>query len=275
MFKKIIKNIIEEKVTYLFYAPGARGNAVARIIHAHIEDYWWVNYLTGYDDDLGFLKNPLDHTELEKGQSVKDGKYCKTTVHFPIDFISIGTVGLRKKYGSDYLQQKNPKIDIYEHIEEQIKSFDAGQKQTLHSFLVEGKKITLSTHYFTHKMITNFEKTNVPIIHAWADRSYYTRGLGNKDRYDVYYKPLHLCGFNIYNLEVPKLFSEDWYEYSDEFDKLSEYLKFQHPRKNAVRAFILAYLERNRLFENEDFSIFKEHIAYAKEKNTPKRIEEN
>lgn len=265
MFKKVIKNIIDEKITYLFYAPGARGNAIVRIIHAHVEDYWWDNYLTGYDDDFGFLKSPLDYTELEKGQNMGDGHYCKTTVHFPNDFISLGTVGLRKKYGNEYLEQESPKIDIYEHMEEQVRSFDNNQKQTLHDFLVSGKKITLSTHYFTDKMIKNFEKVGVPIIHAWADQSYFTRGLGNKDRYAVYYKPLHYSSFNIYNLEVPKLFSDDWYEYSDEFDKLSEYLKLKHPRKNAVRAFILAYLERNKLFEDKDFSTLRDVISYNKE----------
>ena len=63
---------------------------------------------------------------------------------------------------------------------------------------------------------------------------------------------------NVININKDKLFSKNWYEYSEEFDKLATLLKFHNPRKNAVRAFILMYLERDEIFGEQDSKKFTE-----------------
>lgn len=252
--KKLAKYIIEEKSVYLFYPTSGRGNAVDRIITAHTEDFWWDKCLTGYDDDYNFIQSPLDYTENSKGQYFSTAQaYCKTIVHFPhlMYFLHSDQYNLNNNITYDSIQT---------FLSNELESFDIQNKKLLKSFLDSGKKIVVPSHLNTNTMYNLFQ-TNVPIIHLWADKDYFEgRNFYKKNipkTFSIFFKP-YLSEKNILNIEVSKLFSDDWYEYSNEYDKLYDFLNFKKSRKNAVRAFILAYLERNKIFKNYDDVIFQE-----------------
>ena len=130
----------------------------------------------------------------------------------------------------------------------------------LKHFIYSDKRMIFKQHapleLFKDQLEPRFEiEPTAQFIHLWDEKKYFTRGIQNpnqtKDLYSMYYKPAEDAS-NILNIKISEFFSTDWHEYSEQFDRLSNFLNLKKPRKNAVRAFMLAYLERNVIFHEED-----------------------
>ena len=245
-FKKFI-----QKVTFVSYLPFARGNALSRIIDAH-EEYFWVNSQSGYKDKKEIVYDSLCFTEYEEGQfssfiDKNKGNYFKTIVHNP-KFFQFGSFGI-------YLKESN-------HLKKQYEKYinNTNDKRNFIDLIKSNKKYSLCCHASLEYLIKEFP--NNKIINFWCDKKTFIKEARSHTNYanfksEYYYKPYELKNNNIGNINKNKIFSEDWDIYSKEFDKLSNFLEFKNPRKNACRAFILAYLERNKIFKEYDRKLFK------------------
>mgnify|MGYP000669100548 CR=1 FL=1 len=50
---------------------------------------------------------------------------------------------------------------------------------------------------------------------------------------------------NVFNIDIAKLFSDDYIIFLQEYNEIVDYFNFT-PKPNAIRAFILRYLEREK-----------------------------
>ena len=50
---------------------------------------------------------------------------------------------------------------------------------------------------------------------------------------------------NVFNIDIAKLFSDDYTTFLEEYTQITDYFSLT-PKPNAIRAFILRYLEREK-----------------------------
>jgi hypothetical protein len=206
------------RIILIFYSHGFRGHAVTRILSCHPEAHWESKWSSGNDERDNPLSFPEHVSGFEfyraEGVSIKK---ASTFVHTGY-YLEIGRAddSLRENFLSVYnlvKLLKDTKSDKY---------------------------IFLNTH--PHQKAVGLEKVERPkkvILYSelHADPRY---GLWP----DVQLNSLSPQE-NALNINIDKLFSSDYTEFEDEYLKAVKYFDFT-PRINAVRAFILRYIERER-----------------------------
>ena len=80
-----------KKATFLCWPPWSGGNALARIICAHQENYWWNPYFNLWDYDEK-ITCPLQYPETQDYQETMNMQFW-TTAHLPIPFREISGKG--------------------------------------------------------------------------------------------------------------------------------------------------------------------------------------
>ena len=73
-----------------------------------------------------------------------------------------------------------------------------------------------------------------------------------KEQKELFNKENSYKDSRILNLDIENFFGEDYSLYEQEFEKLSNFLNFSYPRKKAVRAYILYYNERKKIYDHID-----------------------
>ena len=239
VFNKFLKNI-----TFISYPPLGRGNAFSRIINAH-DEYFWTFSLSGWEDQYN-IYDSLSFTESQEGQ--EHGKLLfQTIAHQPL-FIywrhNIKNISLKKQF-EEFIEEGT------DHAK---KDFIKCIKSNKLYCIPTHEKIEIIKKIYPDNLLINFWSNKEKFLKEKRTSKLHKTTFMNIFKEEYYFKEYP----NVININKDKLFSKNWYEYSEEFDKLSTLLKFHNPRKNAVRAFILMYLERDEIFGEQDSKKFTE-----------------
>ena len=258
-----------EKATFVCWPNWSGGNALGRIISAHQEDYWWHPWfnLWKYDEKITC---PLQYPETQDYQETLDGQFW-TTAHLPSPFTYLCGV-------------PTPVIDRW-HTAEEINQtilnfFKNGNPEVSESFLkevVNGNKrfVWLLGHVSATYILERYPNIQQIVELNDADNMITTRmGVSSEKvvHVQLFKEKKDLSNKKVLYLHSDKFFGEDFSEYETEFDKLFSYLKFTYPRKKAVRAYILYYNDRKKLYGYIDKQ--SDHLKKHREK-IEKRKNEN
>tara|TARA_B100000073_G_C23743523_1_gene574448 strand:+ start:502 stop:1317 length:816 start_codon:yes stop_codon:yes gene_type:complete len=237
-----------EKATFLSWPMWTGGNALARIISAHQEDYWWHPWFNLWDYDEK-ITCPLQYPETQDFQEILNGQFW-TTAH-----IATALPQLSKTLGSFAW-----KTD--EEINKAILDFfnDQSSNATVNSFLedvVKGNKkfiwpvghtsatATLKQYPHIQQVVELDNSTKVASARIGASTEYL-------NIFKEFERNKNFDNKKILYLDTDKFFGNDFSEYETEFDKLSNFLNFTYPRKKAVRAYLLYYNDRKRTYGHMD-----------------------
>jgi len=213
---------LSPRIILIFYSHGFRGHAVTRILSCHPEAHWEPKWSSGNLEH----DNPLSFPESVSGfnfyiPSDISLKKASTFVHTGA-YLEIGQ--------NDKTLTKNI-LSVY-NLSKLLKDTKSD------------KYIFLNTH--PHQNAVGFEKVERPKKVILYSKSHLD------PRYSLWTdKKLNSLSpqENALNIDIDKLFSADYIEFEDEYLKAVTYFDFT-PRINAVRAFILRYIERERYISN-------------------------
>ena len=233
-----------EKATFISWPLWAGGNALARIISAHQEDYWWHPYFNFwlYDEKITC---PLQYPETQDTQETLGEQYW-TTAHMPTAFPQLFLFNVWKteeelnKAILDFFNNQ-PKKPVNSFLEEVVK----GNKKF--TWTIGHTSATLSLKQYSHIQqiveLNNSTKIASSRIGETAE---------NLDIFKNFERNKDFDNEKILYLDTDKFFGNDFSEYETEFDKLSNFLNFTYPRKKAVRAYLLYYNDRKRTYGHMD-----------------------
>ena len=212
------------KIILIFYMPGFRGHAVTRILSCHPESHWeplW-SYTDEHDDPLSFPERVSGFTFFKKDSISL--KKASTLVHTGT-FLQIGKANesIRSSLSSIWNLTnliRDKKLNKYVFIN----THPHGAAQGLEK--VERPK----------KVILYSESTADRRFDFWEDN--FEVALRNLSPQE-----------DALNINIDALFSTDYKTFEEEYIKAVRYFNFT-PRINAVRAFILRYLEREHYVFN-------------------------
>jgi len=194
----------------IFYNPLYRGNAVARILFSHKECVWLEKWSLSYDEDYN---QPLDWPES-------------------VDF-----------FINEHSNSINTLIMAYDKVDTALHLNVKDNLQMLKNIAQAINKIK-SGFVFIPVHPSNEPSSIFHIcprsIVLWASdmTSINQRPYHSKPRK---MKPIEGC----FNIDVSLLFSQDYETFLEEYIRIVRWLDLT-PRINAVRAFILRYLEREQ-----------------------------
>lgn len=245
-----LKTKLIEKATFVCWPNWSGGNALGRIISAHQEDYWWNPWfnLWKYDEKITC---PLQYPENQDYQETLDGQFW-TTAHLPMPF---------SYFCSAYIEGRTQRWQTAEEINQTILNFfKNGIPEVAESFLKEvlnGNKrfVWLLGHTSATCILERYPNIQQIVELNDADNMITTRmGVSSEKIGHVQHfkEKKDLSNKKVLYLHSDKFFGEDFSEYETEFDKLFSYLKFTYPRKKAVRAYILYYNDRKKLYGSLD-----------------------
>lgn len=212
------------RIILIFYKEGSRGHAVTRILSCHQESHW--EPLWSCNDESA---DPLSFPELVSG------------------FTFTRKVGLTLKKAST-LVHTGTYLEIGQSEEDIRSSFSA--VYNLLSLLKDKKSnkyIFLNTHPWG--VAQGFEKVERPkkvILYSKSETegrySFWKDNFGfSLETFSPQEKAL--------NINIDDLFSTDYKTFEEEYLKAVHYFGFT-PRINAVRSFVLRYIERERYIFN-------------------------
>jgi hypothetical protein len=245
-----------EKATFVCWPTWSGGNAVQRIISAHQEDYWWHPYfnLWNYDEKITC---PLQYPETQDYQETLNGNFY-TTAHIPSVFELLGRVK-GYKVGSEFTWKT--KKEINEDIKNKLQQNPPeAMKDFFNKVILEKKSFTWSNTHTPAKRLLDVH-TNINLIVNCViktDENIVTNRLSDnflkkavyKEQKELFNKENSYEDSRVLNLDIENLFGEDYLLYEQEFEKLSNFLNFSYPRKKAVRAYILYYNERKKIYNH-------------------------
>jgi len=246
---------LTEKATFVCWPMWSGGNAVQRIISAHQEDYWWNPRFNLWDYDEK-ITCPLQYPETQDYQETIGGNFY-TTAHIPNVFNTLGSV----KVGGEVTWQTEKEIN--EDIKNKLQQTEPETMKDFFNKVVYGKKsftwsnthtpakLLLDAHPNINLIVNCVIKTDENIVTNRLPDIFLKR-LVYKEQKELFNKENSYKDSRILNLDIENFFGEDYSLYEQEFEKLSNFLNFSYPRKKAVRAYILYYNERKKIYDHID-----------------------
>jgi hypothetical protein len=200
-----------DKLMVVWYCPGMRGNAIYRILAAHPEVYWNINFQQMTTE---FIAHPLDLPNLETAINIDANAYIYNKLsRWKFSYCSYHAIG-------------------YVH--------DPNTKKLIKAWI--NSKAYTDNYMFIYNHCKQLITTDDDLLmldskpHIWL--------YGTRDRLNMpkaYYKPS--TNPLAYNLNVDYLFSTDYSTFETEYYKLIAHFNLTSCI-NRVRAFILLTLER-------------------------------
>jgi len=246
---------LTEKATFVCWPMWSGGNAVQRIISAHQEDYWWNPRFNLWDYDEK-ITCPLQYPETQDYQETIGGNFY-TTAHIPNVFNTLGSI----KAGCEVTWQTEKEIN--EDIKNKLQQTEPETMKDFFNKVVYGKKsftwsnthtpakLLLDAHPNINLIVNCVIKTDENIVTNRLPDIFLKR-LVYKEQKELFNKENSYKDSRILNLDIENFFGEDYSLYEQEFEKLSNFLNFSYPRKKAVRAYILYYNERKKIYDHID-----------------------
>jgi len=213
--RDIITNL-PDRVVIIFYNSGFRGHCVTRILGSHKESYWHSTWSLNPDsgDPLSFPEKQTHFTfpHIKKLPLKKTFPLVHTGLFFNIN-------------------DGEPKKRLSEIAEINVALSDGTERYIFLNSHPDGTGLEYIKRHKKVVLYSSSKKDN--------------RFLIDKDSFPVKLyntlKPLD----DALNIDIDALFSLNYKEFESEYIKIVRYFDFT-PRINAVRAFILRYLERER-----------------------------
>jgi len=244
-----LKTKLMEKATFVCWPAWSGGNALGRIISAHQEDYWWhPQYnLWKYDEKITC---PLQYPENQDYQETMDCQFW-TTAHIPNVFSTLSVI----LHGGSLVWRTDEEIN--KAILDFFKNVNPEVAESFLKEVLNGNKrfVWLLGHVSATSILERYPNIQQIIELNDADNIITTRmGVSSEKIVHVqrFKEKKDLSNKKVLYLHSNKFFGEDFSEYETEFDKLFSYLKFTYPRKKAVRAYILYYNDRKKLYGSLD-----------------------
>ena len=209
---------LPSRIVLIFYMHGFRGHAVSRILSCHPEAHWepaWSSMYDNRDDPLSFPENcsGFDFDTTEFLSFKKASTLVHTGAYLEID---VNDVDIRSSFSKVY----------------NLLNLIKDKKSNKYIFLnthPHHKALGFETIERPKKVILYSESQADPRYNLWTDRQ--LKNLTPQE--------------NALNINIDALFSSDYTLFETEYLKAVQYFDLT-PRINAVRAFILRYLERER-----------------------------
>ena len=193
----------------IWYEFMFRGNAVQRILSAHSECAWEKTWCSSPDPSNVY---PLDFPETHLSYLGSDDNIKRLGESESHAWAHTG-------FGLHHLDQNT------------IKKFMQAAK-------THKDKLVFFSQHPDEEAIISIKKRNVflysskPFTRPFKDKKLPQTVLPiNKD--------------NVFNIDIAKLFSDDYIIFLQEYNEIVDYFNFT-PKPNAIRAFILRYLEREK-----------------------------
>ena len=245
MLNHKIYNLFLENCIFISYAPGAMGHAFTRTLYAHDKIFYWNSVLSPWNQWDNKCKTPLDwpdQTELND-------------IH--INYNKEGIVNLKStipiSMGS-FFGNEDTKRDIsYENMKKDfIKNC---VKPLVGDFLKSGKKLIIPTHETVDNILINCPNNIIINLYANYDIMKKENRLGrNVLKYkESYWKKINHT--NVINISKNKYFSKNFNIFKREYEEVLRKLNIGQYKINAVRAFLLRYLERLEQYSEIDRQI--------------------
>ena len=237
-----------EKATFISWPMWTGGNALARIISAHQEDYWWHPWFNLWDYDEK-ITCPLQYPETQDFQETLEGQFW-TTAHIPTVFSTLSVI-----LGGSFAWRTD------EEINKAILDFFNNQSNNAAvSFLeevVKGNKKFIWPVGHTSATATLKQYPHIQqVVELDNSTKIASARIGESTEYLNIFKEFernkNFDNEKILYLNTDKFFGNDFSEYEKEFDKLSNFLNFTYPRKKAVRAYLLYYNDRKKTYGHID-----------------------
>jgi len=204
----------------IWYEPMFRGNAVQRIVSAHPECAWEKSWCSSPDPSN---TSPLDFPETHSayiGSEMNIKKLGEMESHawahtgFGLHSLNLGTLKMFNRAAKLYtdklvfFSQHPTNIWVGTDLKKMNKTLISIKKQNI--VLYSSKPVTRP-----------FKSQKPPKILEPIDND------------------------NVFNIDIAKLFSDDYTTFLEEYTQITDYFSLT-PKPNAIRAFILRYLEREK-----------------------------
>ena len=193
----------------IWYYKLYRGNAVQRVLSAHPECAWEKDWCASLDSSN---VSPLDFPETHSAYLGSDEN-------------------IKRLGESESHAWAHTGFGLHHLTQDTIKKFRQAAK-------THKDKLVFFSQHPDEKTIISIKKRNVflyssqPFIRPFKDKQ-------------VPKKVLPIEHPAVFNIDIAKLFSDDYKTFLQEYCQIVDYFNFT-PKTNAVRAFILRYLERER-----------------------------